>query len=118
MSTIDSLPGLFGDEKILGKPVCSDLGEQKPTILLAKTLELADEEVCSRLIELSGKEKYSSSEKAELQQIIRISGAEEWLNKKMDSFVSEAEKCLTDFPDNEYRRYFAELLHFFKNRDI
>jgi geranylgeranyl diphosphate synthase type I len=113
----DDWLGIFGDEKVFGKPLCSDFQECKPTLILAKSLELLPEEKKELLKAQLGKEKYLEKDISLIQGLIRCSGAEKQCLDLAEKYSSEAGQILGSFPDNEHRKLLFELLDFLLNRE-
>jgi geranylgeranyl diphosphate synthase type I len=70
----DDLLGAFGDEALTGKPVGDDLREGKPTPLLAIAARAADD-AQAKVLRLVGEPDLSSEAVAEVQQVLRATGA-------------------------------------------
>jgi geranylgeranyl diphosphate synthase type I len=70
----DDLLGAFGDEALTGKPVGDDLREGKPTPLLALATAAADEHQ-RRVLATVGEPDLSPEAVAEVQQVLRLTGA-------------------------------------------
>jgi geranylgeranyl diphosphate synthase type I len=70
----DDLLGAFGDEALTGKPVGDDLREGKPTPLLAIATRAADA-AQARVLRLVGEPDLSPEAVAEVQQVLRATGA-------------------------------------------
>ncbi len=72
----DDIIGIFGDEKAIGKPVGSDIAEGKYTLLVAKAMELGNQDQKQRLQELLGGEQEVTSEVVkEFQSLVEQTGA-------------------------------------------
>jgi geranylgeranyl diphosphate synthase type I len=70
----DDLLGAFGDEALTGKPVGDDLREGKPTPLLALAARAADASQ-AKVLRLVGEPDLSTEAVAEVQQVLRATGA-------------------------------------------
>ena len=70
----DDLLGAFGDEALTGKPVGDDLREGKPTPLLAIAADAADA-AQAKVLRLVGEPDLSPEAVAEVQQVLRATGA-------------------------------------------
>lgn len=114
----DDWLGIFGDERKLGKPICSDIREGKNTILLAETLERANPSAKSRILELSARDKLSSSDIEEIKNIVHDCGAGAEILKKSGYFLEKAEKQLCHFKNNSYRKLMFELLNYLVEREF
>jgi len=90
----DDILGIFGSEKKLGKEVGSDIQESKKTLLLVKALELSNRKQKTFLKGILGKKGISKGEIKKFQEIVAISGALQYVQKKAESLVAEAKKSL------------------------
>lgn len=86
----DDLLGVFGEEKVLGKSVLSDMREGKNTILIYKTRELIGLEGKMRLGEIWGKQGASNKDLDYVMGIIEKSGAREWCERQNEKFIKKA----------------------------
>ena len=67
--------GVFGDEKKLGKPVCSDLREGKQTLLIAKALEKASQPDRDLIRKFLGSKDLGAKEIESFRGIVRKTGS-------------------------------------------
>lgn len=85
----DDLLGVFGDPAVTGKPAGDDLVEGKRTVLIALALQgLAHQE--RDVLDSALGRKLSATEIAELQRLIRSSGAEEQVETMITELTERA----------------------------
>ncbi len=113
----DDWLGIFGDSDKFGKPVCSDISEGKPTVLLATALENLNENNRSKLLSFIGQYNYSKSEIEIIQNLIRLSGAEKVIEEKTEALLSKARILLDKYKDNKYKKLIASWLDFLVLRE-
>ena len=90
----DDLLGVFGDPEELGKPVGSDIRENKNTILKIHALTKGSEKDIKRLKELFGKEDIDQKELQEVQKIFTTTGAVDRALKMINEATENAIKAL------------------------
>ncbi len=114
----DDILGIYGDEKKLGKPVGSDIIEGKQTILVAKALEVGNEEQKSGLKELLGKEGITEGEIEEFRKIITESGSLKYAEDLMGDYVSRATKALEkiEIKNEEAKKFFKGIATYIAER--
>lgn len=88
----DDYLGVFGDEKILGKSVLSDMREGKNTLLIYKTRELATVADRKVIDSVWGKQNATVSDLAKVKTIIARCGANKWCETEMQMLVEKAKK--------------------------
>lgn len=93
----DDVMGAFGDSSATGKPVGDDLREGKPTPMLARALELADEKQ-RRILERVGRERLDDDAVAAAQRAIIDSGALHDVELRIASLTERAKSALRDLP--------------------
>lgn len=93
----DDIMGAFGDAALTGKPVGDDLREGKPTPLLALTCERASAEQ-SRILARVGREVLDDADVAEVQDIMRSTGALDTMEAHIDELVRDAIGALDRLP--------------------
>jgi len=71
----DDLLGLFGTKKKIGKPVGSDIREGKKTLLIVKTMELADDKERAFIHGCLGKKELPDKDLSRLKHIVKHTGA-------------------------------------------
>jgi len=100
---IDDLLDFTGDEKILGKPVLSDLNEGRVTLPLIYTLKNDNYKdrklITSFLKEKNGSKKY----KEEISEIIQSNGALQYTQSTAREFSSKSKEIIQQFPKSIYR---------------
>lgn len=109
----DDLLGVYGDEKKLGKSVCSDAEEFKQTILYsyASSTKYRDE-----LLSMYGKK---ISDISSIRSIFDKSGAHDYANKTMDRLFKESMDAILDldFIDIKFKRILLGFAEYLKVRD-
>ncbi len=114
----DDILGLLGDEKVLGKPVLSDLREGKRTILVIYTLSVVDEMKKRKLLSVLGKRDASIDELREAAEIIKSCGAVEYADKIAEEYAKKALELINSIEtrDLEARELLKELVQFMIRR--
>jgi geranylgeranyl diphosphate synthase type I len=102
----DDLLGAFGDEALTGKPVGDDLREGKPTPLLALAARAADA-AQAKVLRLVGEADLSSEAVAEVQQVLRATGAVAAVEASIQELTDQALAALPAAPVTDEAR--AEL---------
>lgn len=113
----DDWLGIFGNEKTLGKSICADMSEAKPTLLLLSTWKNLEKPEQKEFLSYIGKNKYSSAEIRRIRDIIRNSGAEKIVLNRTEKLADKAKKILSAFPNNKYRQLLIECTDYLAGRD-
>jgi geranylgeranyl diphosphate synthase type I len=85
----DDLLGVFGDDAATGKPVGDDLREGKPTVLVALAREAADDRQ-ARALRLVGRPDLTADQVAELQAVLRDTGAVDEVERRIGELEASA----------------------------
>lgn len=113
----DDVIGLFGDEKIIGKPVGSDIRENKKTIIRSLLYQNATPYEKSFLDASFGNPNLTQDDVVKIQQILKTYKIEEQLNAKMDSYMSDALSAFASLNiENEYSKALLDLFEFIQKR--
>lgn len=90
----DDILGIFSTNKVLGKPVVSDIGEFKQTILYSY-IKLNKKKYYNELLKHYGKKNISEKELLKVQEIIKESGSLEYANNIMNNMFNEVKKNIS-----------------------
>ncbi len=113
----DDILGLVGDERVLGKPVLSDIREGKRTILVIYALSKLDEENKKRLLRILGNRNASIEELREAAELIKSTGAIEYAEKLAEEHVSKSLSYLDRVKVvDEHAKHLLKLLNSFVTR--
>jgi geranylgeranyl diphosphate synthase type I len=93
----DDLLGVFGEERVTGKPVGDDLREGKPTPLLAIATSRADADGLALLLRVGAGDLEDTEVKA-LQELFVASGAVAEIEATIDTLVVQATRELSQAP--------------------
>ena len=101
----DDISGVFGDEKVIGKPVTSDVMEGKKTRLSLLAFQGATPEQLESLKAIYGAKNrnISSEDMAAVRVIFMQTGALQAVKEMMTSYGNQARKIINCFPQNEFR---------------
>lgn len=113
----DDILGTFGDEKKLGKDIGSDLRERKPTILLLKTLECADDISLQIIRNVIGRADLSQADIASARNAMERSGAYDFVKAEVDRCFASALDALCHFPMNRGRKNLEALIDYLYSRE-
>jgi len=92
--------GLFADEKILGKPIGSDVKQNKNTLLHLKALELAKGKE-KRFIKIAyGNKNLTRKELNQVRKITQESGALAYSQKLAKRLVKQGKGCIFQITKN------------------
>ncbi len=111
----DDYIDLTGDDSI-GKPVGSDLVEDKKTIMVLYALEKANEEDYNRLVELL--EANDESIIPEAMEILNKYGAINYARLSAYDHIIKAKEALTILPNSESKEILLKLADFVFDRNI
>jgi len=92
----DDLNGILSSEQEIGKTNDSDVKEGKKTLIIAKTLELCNEEDKRFILERYGKENILPEEIDRLRRIIRSCGAYDYCKRETERLIEEAKNSIRD----------------------
>ncbi|EKE12569.1 MAG: hypothetical protein ACD_13C00170G0002 [uncultured bacterium] len=96
----DDLLGLFGDEKVLGKSVLSDMREGKNTLIIHKARQLASPEDAIEIGRIWGNPKSGGRELGKIKDIVRKCGALAWCEGENKRLMVVAKKEISKLTRN------------------
>lgn len=115
----DDILGVFGNEKKLGKPVCSDLREGKQTLLVVKALEQGDERDRVRINELLGKKDASQKEIEEFRHIVKKTKSLEYSQTLAKKLAEKGKNTLINSDiANETKDFLRGIADYIVNREV
>jgi len=86
----DDVLGIFGAPAVTGKPIGSDLAERKATTVVAAAYHLANPSLRRQLRELMSADELDDSELRRWAELIRATGAVDWIERLIDSRLDRA----------------------------
>lgn len=105
--------GLFGEEIEIGKPVGSDIRENKKTIWRLLLYQHAKGAERSFLDSCFGNEKVKKQEIGDIQQLIKKYRIRELIEGKIRQFTKESISIIKNLPIKQsYKRYLVELVEY------
>jgi geranylgeranyl diphosphate synthase type I len=100
---IDDVLGLIADEKILKKPVGSDIREGKRTLIVVHALEKASENQRKTILETLGNQSASPEQIRETVELIDSLGSIDHAKEVAEKYIARAREALAGFPASEDR---------------
>src|ERR1022692_1782632 len=114
---VDDVLDFTSNEKVLGKPVGSDLREGKVTLPLIYALENAEPDE-KRLVDNVLKDgNYDRVPFSEVRRMIERHRGFERVRERAQSFTDKARAIVAEFPDSPYQRALAALTDLVTDRD-
>ena len=113
----DDVLDLRADEKVLGKPIGSDIRNGKKTLIIIYALEVLGSQKKDRLKQILGKEGASKKEVDEAIAILDSAGAIDRAERIALEMISKAKKLLDDLPEGEDRQKLKDLTDFMIKRE-
>jgi octaprenyl-diphosphate synthase len=101
----DDLVDIAGDESKSGKTLGSDVDRNKPTLPLIYMLGRLDEKEKTELIKQLNAER---SDSRKIKDVFVSCGGMEYIREKIQTFVDNAVKSITDFSDGEPKKALIE----------
>jgi octaprenyl-diphosphate synthase len=114
---IDDLLDFKGNEKMLGKPVLSDLSEGRITLPLIYTLRTDGGSNQERIRELFERKILDQDSKEEILQIVKNNGALDYTYQKASEFHLRSQEIIGHFPPSPPRETLHLLAEFILNRE-
>lgn len=99
----DDILGIVGDEKLLGKPVGSDIREGKRTLILAHAFGNANDVQKRHFIEIFGNKSASDQDIKTAKNLLNELGGIEYTKELARSYIKDALLLLNQVPPSKYR---------------
>ena len=96
---VDDVLGLTADEKLLGKPVGSDIREGKRTLMMVHALKHASKEQRKTILGTLGNKQASPRQVREVVGLVASLGSISYAEKKAEEYIKKSKKALAVFPD-------------------
>jgi octaprenyl-diphosphate synthase len=100
---IDDLLDFTAEEKVLGKPVFSDLNEGRITLPLIYTMNNDGGANRKRITDILKEQNLTKDSQKEILGIIRSNGALDYTFQKAEEFSSKSKGFISQFPESVYR---------------
>jgi geranylgeranyl diphosphate synthase type I len=114
----DDVMGAFGDPAVTGKPVGDDLREGKPTPLMAIAVARADA-TQRRVLDRVGSGPLTDAEVADVQSVIRATGALDEMESTIDRLTTQAITAIDAAPITaDARTALVDLANFVAQRSV
>jgi len=115
----DDILGVFGSEKKLGKPVCSDLREGKQTLLITKALENGNKNDHKLINRLLGNKNVSAGEIESFRDVVRYTGSLEYSQNLAKKMVEQGKQALEKSEmKKETKEFLAGIADYIVNREV
>ncbi len=112
----DDLLDVVGDEKVIGKPVGSDIRKGKKTLLVIHALQHGKSEDVATLNDLLGRSGLTQDDIDIAVSILERSGSIAHARKVADEYNDQAKAHLDTLPESEYKGRLLELMKFMVER--
>ena len=115
----DDILGAFGNEKKLGKPVCSDLREGKQTLLVAKALAFGNKSERRVIKALLGKENVSEKEIELFRETVKNTGSLKYSQDLARKYVEEGKRAVekSNF-DQRTKQFLIGIADYIVSREV
>jgi geranylgeranyl diphosphate synthase type I len=113
---VDDVLGVTADEKILGKPVGSDLREGKKTLMVIHALENASKEGKEAILKVLESEDASLTDVETACKVLLDSGSIDYAEEVASKYAEEARTMLDAFPNSAAKRDLLEMVEYFMSR--
>jgi len=114
---VDDVLDFTSHEKVLGKPVGSDLREGKVTLPLIYALEQAPEEERRLVDTVLRDSNYEEAPFSKILHMIERRRGFERVRERAQAFTDKARSIVTEFPESPYQRALAALTDLMTDRD-
>ncbi len=114
---VDDLLDFTSREKVLGKPVGSDLREGKVTLPLIYALEQASEDERRLVSTVLRDANYDQAPFAKVLQMVERRGGFDRVRERAQAFTDKARSIVTEFPESPYQRALTALTDLMTDRD-
>jgi len=98
---IDDVLGLTADERVLGKPVGSDIREGKRTLIIVHALQHASEDQREKILETLGNKSAPLEQIRQTTDLINSLGSISYAERRAREYVEKSRMALAVFPDTE-----------------
>jgi geranylgeranyl diphosphate synthase type I len=110
--------GLFGNQEAIGKPVGSDIKENKKTLFFIYLMRLAKEEERRRLSGIFGNEKITKEDVETVLNLIEKYKVREMVLSKKEEFANKAREKIKLLPvEEKYKKHLFELVDYNLSRN-
>ena len=113
---MDDVLGAMADEKILGKPVGSDLREGKKTLIVIHALKNASQEGKEAILKVLGLANASLIDVEAARRVLLDSGSINYAKEVASKYAEEARVLLDAFPNSAAKRDLLEMVEYFMSR--
>jgi octaprenyl-diphosphate synthase len=114
---VDDLLDFTSREKVLGKPVGSDLREGKVTLPLIYALEQASEDERLLVSTVLRDANYDQAPFAKVLHMVERRGGFDRVRERAQAFTDKARSIVTEFPESPYQRALTALTDLMTDRD-
>jgi len=114
---VDDVLGLTADEKVLGKPIGSDLREGKRTLIIIHALNHANMEQRKTILSVLGSKKVSIEETKNVVGILHRLGSIEYAISNAKRYLDMSNSQLDKFSDSPTKRLLLDLNDFIIRRE-
>ncbi len=114
---MDDYLGIIGDEKIMGKPVGSDIREGKKTLIMIHALRKAKPKQKEQIFTVLGNHSATRQEINEINELLHDIGSVDYALKKADKYIATSKKHLDTLPDSGAKKDLFALINYFTNRN-
>lgn len=109
----DDVIGIFGNEDVIGKPVGSDIRENKKTLIRALLYKMCNEDEKKKLDMSFGNPNLTHAQLEEVVGFAKKYSIEEIINGKIKEIAEEQQELFSKLPnDRKYKEVLADLLVF------
>lgn len=112
----DDILGIFGSEDKIGKPVCSDIKENQPNLLIFKTLVLSNFKDKQKFKGYLGKQDIDKKDIDEIRKIVKNSGALDFCQNKAEKLVSKAKLSIKQIEPSKEKKFLLDLAEYIIKR--
>ncbi|MDI6778214.1 MAG: polyprenyl synthetase family protein [Patescibacteria group bacterium] len=115
----DDILGAFGNEKKLGKPVCSDLREGKQTLLVVKALKFGSRSDRKNIQKLLGNKDVTEEEIELFRNIVRKTGSLAYSRELANKYVEQGKRAIEKSNCPEVvKEFLAGIADYIVNREV